>query len=164
MTSLSLERRIAADPTSTALLLAGPTAVDLWPGARRDGEVDGRVRVTAALPGLAVLPGGRLDAHPDSQVDRQADSRTAGATEVLVTALPPRRTPVSFVTRFAWAGSVDVPDVDGTLTLRYDGPLATRAQLDLRTDGDLESAGVGGMAGEFLANLAAAAEARATAA
>lgn len=159
MTRLSLERRIAADPTSTALLLAGPTAVDLWPGARRDGEVDGRVRVTAALPGLAVLPGGRLDAHHDSQ----ADSRTA-ATEVLVTALPPRRTPVSFVTRFAWAGSVDVPDVDGTLTLRYDGPLATRAQLDLRTDGDLEPAGVGGMAGEFLANLAAAAEARATAA
>lgn len=160
MTRLSLERRIAADPTSTALLLAGPTAVDLWPGARRDGEVDGRVRVTAALPRLAVLPGGRRDAHPDSQ----ADGRTTGATEVLVTALPPRRTPVSFVTRFAWAGSVDVPDVDGTLTLRYDGPLATRAQLDLRTDGDLERAGVGGMAGEFLANLAAAAEARATAA
>jgi len=160
VTRLSLERRIAADPTSTALLLAGPTAVDLWPGARRDGEVDGRVRVTAALPGLAVLPGGRLGAPPDSQ----ADSRTAGATEVLLTALPPRRTPVSFVTRFAWAGSVDVPDVDGTLTLRYDGPLATRAQLDLRTDGDLEPAGVGGMAGEFLANLAAAAEARATAA
>ena len=147
MASLTVERRIAADPTSTALLLAGPTALDLWPGARREGEVDGRLRVAAALPATDEAP-----------------------TEVLVRALPPRRTPVSFVTRFAWAGSTSVPDAEGVLTLRYDGALATRAELTLRTGGaagaedDLEPLGVRALAGGFLANLAAAAEARATAA
>ena len=44
-TRTRVSRRIAADPTSTALLLAGPTAVDLWPGARRVAEGDGLVVV-----------------------------------------------------------------------------------------------------------------------
>lgn len=140
MTRVRATRPIAADPTSTALLLAGPTALDLWPGARRGDEVAGGVLVVADLPG------------PRS-----------GSTAVIVRAQPPRRTPVSFVTRFSWQGS-DLPAVDGSLTLLYDGPHATRAVLELDASGDVASRGLPAMAEGFLANLAAAAEARAYAA
>ena len=72
-------RRIAADPTSTALLLAGPSAMELWPGVRRVAAVEGGMVVETRLP-----------ARPH-----------AAAT---VRALPPHRTPTSYVTRFAWEG------------------------------------------------------------
>jgi len=138
-------RSIAAEPTSTALLLAGRTAVELWPGVRRAGEVDGRVLVEATLAAV----GGMASA------------------DVLVRVLPPHRTPVSFVTRFGWE-SDGLPAVEGTLTLLYGEPHTTRAVLELtRTgpgSGELEGSGVEGMAVEFLDNLAAAAEARAFAA
>lgn len=140
-----VERTIAAEPTSTALLLAGPAAVDLWPGARRAGEFDGQVRVEADL---ALAPGGGR----------------GGPTRVLVRALPPRRTPISFITRFTWSVSPALPEVSGTLTLLYAGARATRAVLVLRADRDLFAGGVPEMAEVFLANLAAAAEARALAA
>ena len=49
----SVSRRIAADPTSTALLLAGSTAIELWPGLRRVAEVSGRVVVETDIRDLA---------------------------------------------------------------------------------------------------------------
>lgn len=140
-------RRIGADPTSTALLLAGPAALELWPGVRRVGEVGGRALVEAEL----------------EPRDEAAPVPTAAA----VRALPPRRTPTSFVTRFAWSGP-GLPVTEGTLTLAYapgaDGAPSTHAALTL------DSAGVVGsrvdegtltaMAEGFLDNLARAAESR----
>jgi hypothetical protein len=139
--TLRHERRITADPTSTALLLAGPTAIDLWPASRRVGEADGRILVEAQVP--------------------------AGTAEVRLQAWPPRRTPVAFVVRFGFRPSSghDLPAVEGTLTLRYDTAQSTRAELALELSGSDELlAFVSERAEEFLANLAAAAESRATAA
>jgi hypothetical protein len=139
-------RRIAADPTSTALLLAGPTAFELWPGVRRIADIGDRVVVETELP----------------------EQRTAAAS---VRALPPRRTPTSYVTRFEWAGP-GLPDTTAQLTLAYapgaDGELATHAALVLDSqDFDpevLDSTALAAMAEGFLANLARAAELRSHAA
>jgi hypothetical protein len=147
-------RRIDADPTSTALLLAGPTAVDLWPGAARVGERDGRLLVEAA----------------------PAAPRGAGTEPVrlAVRALPPRRTPTSYVTLFEWHPAPDgpaVPGAAGRLTLAYaptaDGTPVTHAVLEL--DPADPDAGYGEvlppgqlerLAEGFLDNLARAAETR----
>lgn len=142
-------RRISAEPTSTALLLAGPAALELWPGVRRLGEVGGRVLVEAALGG-----GG-------------ADVLTAAS----VRAHPPRRTPTSFVTRFTWTGP-GLPVTHGTLTLTYapgaDGTPTTHAALTLDSTGldvsRVDAAGLVAMAEGFLDNLARAAESRSRAA
>ncbi len=140
MPTLRLERRISADPTSTALLLAGPTAVDLWPGSRRVGEIDGRLLVESDAP--------------------------TGTAEVSVRAWPPRRTPIAFVVRFTFQGSAGepVPTVKGTLTLRYDAAQSTRAELAMELDAPLEVLEWVHARGQtFLANLASAAEHRAVA-
>ena len=145
-------RRICADPTSTALLLAGPAALELWPGVRRVGEVGGRALVEAEL-----------------EVARAEPERIATAASVR--AQPPRRTPTSFVTRFAWTGP-GLPVTDGVLTLAYapgaDGTPSTHAALELDSRGVAESrldaVALTAMAEEFLANLARAAEARSRAA
>lgn len=142
-------RRISAEPTSTALLLAGPTALELWPGVRRVGEVGGRVLVEAALAG----------------------SPTDTVTAASVRAHPPRRTPTSFVTRFTWSGP-GLPVTEGTLTLAYapghDGTPSTHAALTLDSSGlatsRLDAAGLTAMAEGFLHNLARAAESRSRAA
>jgi hypothetical protein len=139
-----VSRRIAADPTSTALLLAGPTAVDLWPGARRVGEQDGGVLVEAEVPGP----------EPDG-----------GPTRLTVLAQPPRRTPTAYVTRFEWSGA-SLPAVSGRLTLAYaptgDGTPVTHAVLELDPEEDDSYRGrtLATMAEGFLANLARAAETR----
>ena len=138
-------RRIGADPTSTALLLAGPTALELWPGVRLVGEVGGRVLVEAVLA-------------PDGEPLPTAAS---------VRALPPRRTPTSFVTRFAWTGP-GLPVTEGLLTLAYapgaDGAPSTHAALELESTGLLgsrvDARTLSDMAEGFLANLARAAESR----
>ena len=140
-TRTRVARQIAADPTSTALLLAGPTAVDLWPGVRRVGEAGGRVLVEAEI-------------RPDR------------ATAATVRALPPRRTPTSYVTTFEWAGP-SLPPTSGRLTLAYDGG-ATAAILTLDSS-DVDESALGAdeleeMAASFLANLARAAEDRSRAA
>lgn len=146
MTRTQVSRRIAADPTSTALLLAGPTAFELWPGVRRVAEVSGRIVVEA-------------DVLPD---------RTAAAS---VRALPPRRTPTAYVSRFEWAGS-GLPETRGELTLGYlpleDGVVATFAELVLDS-ASFEGSAVDPSALELLAhgfldNLATAAETRSRAA
>lgn len=147
-------RRIDADPTSTALLLAGPTAVDLWPGVRRVGEIDGRLLVEAG-PGTG-----------------PASPRDTGPQLVAVRALPPRRTPTAYVTRFSWspagsdAGADGAPVVAGRLTLAYaatgDSTPVTHAVLELEVP-DHQHPGpavLGRMAEGFLANLARAAETR----
>ncbi|MCU1624224.1 MAG: hypothetical protein JWL79_3069 [Frankiales bacterium] len=145
-TRTRVTRRIAADPTSTALLLAGPTALDLWPGVRRVADVGGRIVVETELPA----------------------QRTAAAS---VRALPPRRTPTSYVSRFEWAGP-GLPETSGELVLAYapgsDGELGTHAALVLDSRGFdpdvLDIVALTAMAEGFLANLARAAELRSHAA
>ncbi|MCW2601657.1 MAG: hypothetical protein JWM02_3486 [Frankiales bacterium] len=145
-TRTRVTRRIAADPTSTALLLAGPAAFELWPGVRRVAEVSGRVVVETEL----------------------AARRPVAAS---VKALRPRRTPTSYVTRFEWAGP-GLPATTGELTLGYapdaDGALGTYASLVLHSSGfegsALDVAALETMARRFLANLASAAEQRSHAA
>ncbi len=142
-TRLSIARHIRADPASTALLLAGPTALELWPGARRVGEVAGRM-----LLEVSTGPGAR--------------HLTAA-----VTARLPRRTANGFVTRFAWTG-LGLPVTGGVLTLTYapggTGAPSAHAELVLEVAGlgasRLDLAGLTTMAEGFLANLATAAEAR----
>ena len=140
------DRRISADPTSTALLLAGPAAVDLWPGVRRVGAVDGRLLVEADLP----------------------SQRISTAAAVLVD--PPRRTPTSFVTSFEWVGP-SLPPTRGELTLSYvagDDAPATAASLVLDSDDVDESALSASvlqwLADGFLDNLRDLAESRSQAA
>lgn len=137
-----VSRRIAADPTSTALLLAGSNAIELWPGLRRVAEVSGRVVV-------------------------ETDIRDA-ARAASVRALPPQRTPTSFLTRFEWAGP-GLPATHGELTLSYapagEGEgVATTAELVLTGTGFegtvLDAHLLEEMARGFLANLAHAAELR----
>jgi hypothetical protein len=145
-TRTRVTRRIAADPTSTALLLAGPTAFELWPGVRRVADVSGRTVV-------------------------ETDLTPERAVAASVRALPPRRTPTAYVTRFEWAGP-GLPATTGELTLGYapsaDGALGTHAALVLDSAG-LESSALDGraleaMARGFLDNLARAAELRSHAA
>ncbi|HEU0104345.1 MAG TPA: hypothetical protein VFR07_18710 [Mycobacteriales bacterium] len=141
-------RRIAADPTSTALLLAGPAAVELWPGVHRVGELDGRTLV---------------EVDPEVEVGTRATAS--------VTAFAPQRTPTAFVSRFAWSGP-DLPATTATLTLTYaprvGGVVATAAVLQLDSTGPagsrVDHAGLTRMAERFLSNLARAAEQRAYAA
>ncbi len=135
-------RRIAADPTSTALLLAGPAAVELWPGVRRVGVAGRRALVeTDVAPPL---------------------------TAAAVRATPPRRTPTAYVSRFEWSGP-GLPSTTGTLTLAYapsaDGTLGTHAVVDLDSTGlagsRLDEAALQALAEGFLGNLRRAAEQRA---
>ena len=136
-------RRILADPTSTALLLAAPAAVELWPGVRRVGEAGDRTLVETE-----VLPGGP-------------------PTAAAVRALPPRRTPTSYVTRFEWSG-YELPLTSGTLTLAYapaaDGTVGTHAALQLDSEdlrgSRLDGPGLKDLAERFLDNLGRAAESR----
>lgn len=143
-TRTRLVQRIAADPTSTALLLAGPTAMELWPGLRRVAEASGRVVVETDL-----------------------GSQSAAAS---VKALPPKRTPTCFVVRFEWVGP-GLPATSAELTLSYasGGEAAgTLAELLLTSSGFegtvLDEATLTERARGFLANLAEAAELRSCAA
>jgi len=147
VTRTRVVRRITADPTSTALLLTGPAAIDLWPGVRRVGDAGGRALVETELPD------------------------TGATTAAAVRALPPRRTPTSYVTRFDWTGH-GLPSTKAVLTLAYapapDGVLTTHAVLELASDLTAEvrvdEARLRGMATTFLDNLGRAAEQRSEAA
>lgn len=135
-------RAIAADPTSTALLLTGPAALELWPGVRRVGTAGPHALVETDLP-------------------------SARRTAATVRALPPQRTPTAFVTRFEWAGP-DLPGTSGELRLTYAaGPGGTHAELVLDSEvgsGELDDAELQALADGFLENLSRAAEDRSTAA
>lgn len=148
-TRIRVSRLIRADPTSTALLLAGPTAIEMWPGVRRLGRVAGRFLVEAALP-------------PEVADDRAAAS---------VHARRPQRTAASFVTRFSWTGP-GLPVTEGRVTLSGSpagrGRVATEAVLVLEAGAlamsRLDAGDLTRMAEAFLANLGAAAEQRRVAA
>ena len=155
MPTIRAERLIEADPTSAALLLAGPTAVDFWPGVRRTSDDTERVRAEAVVPSL----------------------RAPRPVQVEVRALPPLRTPMAYVTRFEFSGQ-GLPSTTGVLTLTYEprrsGESATSALLRLEwsaRDGDgrwidryVAGRALAAMAEGFLANLATAAEERSRAA
>ncbi|MFL6238810.1 MAG: hypothetical protein ACJ735_04850 [Actinomycetes bacterium] len=99
---VSVERRMAADPASAVLLLAAPSAAELWPGvALTAAEPGDHIEVTVTLPGEAA---------------RQAGLPPNVAA--LVRAAPPQRTPTSFVLRFSFVAD-GVPPTTGTLTLTY---------------------------------------------
>lgn len=143
MATIRAERLIAADPTGTALLLAGQTALDLWPGVTRlAGEP---LTVEAAVPALR-----------------------RHAARVSVRARPPRRLPTSYVTTFRFSGE-GLPETRGTVTLAR-SPASSRAATDavltLAWEGEdaRVTAAFRAMAHGFLANLAAAAEERSFAA
>lgn len=141
MPEIVLSRQMAAEPASLALLLAGPTAVELWPGARRIGEFGDRLTVQADLP-----DGERSEVH--------------------LQALPPRRTPTSFLIRFEYSG-VGIPPTSGTITLTSQGNGSTRVELALRWDGGIDRSvreDTERKAASFLTTLARTAEARSSAA
>lgn len=133
---------ISADPTSTALLLAGPTAFELWPGVRRIADIGAAMVVETEL-------------GPDCAVAAN------------VRALPPRRTPTAYVSRFTWAGP-GLPETTGELTLAYapaaEGVSVTHASLVLDSvdlaGSALDEPLLRRLAEGFLANLARAAELR----
>lgn len=105
MTRLTMERIIAADPLSTALLLTATPALEMWPGL----ELTGR-------RGPAVL----------ARVDHAGE-----LTPVEVVALPPRRTTAAFVTDFRIRGG-QFAQTTGSLRLSS-APGGTRATLSLDT-------------------------------
>lgn len=89
MSTVRSSRLVAGDATSTALLLSGPSALDLWPGLRRVHDAPGHYD--------ALGPVG------DDAVRR-----------LVVRADPPRRTATSYVTRFSVTGE-EVPAASGEL-------------------------------------------------
>lgn len=149
-TRTRVTRRIAADPSSTALLLAGPAALELWPGVTRVatlGDVDERIMVDAEIP------------------------QQRRSTVATVRVLPPRRTPTSYVLAFEWSGP-SLPVTYGELTLSYapgsDSGPSTLAALTLDSteliDTVLSPPTIRSLAEAFLANLAQLAESRSSAA
>lgn len=146
------EREIEADPTSTALLLAAPSAVEMWPGLRRIGTT-GDGLLTEVLVGT-------------------------GRTLVVVRAGPPRRAVAAYVLDVVFTGEA-VGQADGTVRLEYavgdDAGARTAAALrlgyrpasgpgPLLPDADEAAASLRAMADRFLRNLAEVAEDRSRAA
>ncbi|MDX6275493.1 MAG: hypothetical protein QOJ92_2703 [Frankiales bacterium] len=147
LSSTRVSRRIVADPTSVALLLADPATVELWPRLHRSAaslQRDGDVGLVTIEVGSSL---GELRLRP------------------------PSRTPTAFVLRFdvdcgiASSGPVAgaTQRVEGRLVLSLVSPgagaPATEAVLDLTADRDLAED-----AAEFLGRVARAAEQRARAA
>lgn len=135
MANIVVRRRVATDPTSTALMLAGPSAFELWPGIEPVGETEGHLHL--AVPGV----------DDDVRVD--------------VELLAPSRTATGFVLRFAGQGNNR--EVPGELRLHAasDGDFQTDAELWLGYPDDGPAADeVRRMAERFLVNLMSAVEAR----
>lgn len=111
MSSTRVIRRIGADATSVALLLADPTTVELWPRLSRLDR----------------------DASADDVVDI-----AIGSTEAGLRVLPPHRTPTAFILRFD-VDTAERLHVEGRLELSQVGvePPATDAVLELRCERDL---------------------------
>jgi hypothetical protein len=142
MSRIALERRIEADPSSAALLIAGPAALGWWPYVESVAGAAGDWSVHLRVPG-----------------------REPGTLRVHVAA--PRRTPTSFVCDFTATGD-GIHTVAGSLTLAYaaNGPTgpATSARLVLHAAADADLLLVSTMARGFLDRLASVAEGRASAA
>jgi len=141
VTRIDVARRIPADPTSVALLLASPTAAELFPGARSSHlRPDGVAVVVADLPGR-------------------------GRTTVEVRTGPLRRMPTSYVVDFALEG--DLAPTHGWLTIGYapSGSAAkvTRASVVIVAAEHCPEDLLRVLAVFFLSGLAALAEARSAA-
>lgn len=95
MTTVTATRVVPGDPASTALLLAGPSALEFWPGITHIDGVVSPVSARAALAG-------------ESQ------------RRVVINSQPPKRTPTAYVTTF----SIDadgLPSASGVLRVtRHD--------------------------------------------
>jgi hypothetical protein len=156
MTTVTATRMVPADPASTALLLAGPSALEFWPGISR---ITG---LLSPLSARAVL-GGDAERH------------------LVVRSQPPRRTPTAYVTSF----SIDadgLPSASGTLRVARQGwvtdseasavptlpsqptggstptPDVAAVRLELHTDVDYDEGveqEIAAAAAAFLDNLAA---------
>lgn len=154
MARIRVERSIAADPTSTALLLAGPSGLDLWPNVERVHQLPDRL--------VAETDVATFTARRPIRVDVRLE--------------PPQRLPLAYVMRFEASGP-GMPDTTGVLTLTYEpyrGRLGTSALLRLdyslaTGEGRLldrwrAASELRGLSETFLDNLATAAESRADAA
>ena len=143
-------RAVAADPTSLALLLAGPATLDLWPSV---------VRSTDAARGRLVL---NLDLP-------------SAPTTLLLRVDSPVRTVTSYVLHFQATGE-EFPTVDGALRVTRDatrpfgdGPAVpgSLVELDLHPHAVLLPVVrdvLGRLASDFLDVFTAAGEGRAAAA
>ncbi len=134
MPTVEAERRIAADPGSVALLLTGPAAGQLWPGAVRVQAAPARLQLRTRVPGR-----GKVDAEV-----------TVGA---------PRTMPTSYRAEFR-VDSDQLPPIRGRLDLSYDTSLAparTRASLEFDYGGDHPDR-LRRLAQAYLDNIAQAAE------
>jgi hypothetical protein len=168
MSTVTATRIVRADPASTALLLAGPSALDFWPGLSRESGLLSPVSARAALAG---------DQH----------------RRLVIRSQPPRRTPTAYVTAFAVEAD-GLPTASGTLRVTRQGwvsdgeadgvavPTPTPAEyatdrsldtiadvaairLELRTEVDYDEAveqEIAAAAATFLDNLAAFASGNST--
>lgn len=156
MTTVTATRTIPADPASTALLLAGPSALEFWPGITR---VDGLVSPVSAEAVLAGSSNRRLVVRAD----------------------PPQRTPTAYVTAFrveadglpsasgclrvtrqGWVGDPSGEVDDGLL-----GRPSASVQFQLSTDEDYDDGverEIAAAVNTFLDNMAAFVGGRVTAA
>ena len=108
--TVEVSRDVAADPAGAALLLTTSEALRWWPGLRV-GPRDGEQAVAATIGSRRALERVRIEA------------------------LPPRRTPTSFVARFQVSGgSYDRTDGVVTLVRHGAGTRATLALAGPRTD------------------------------
>src|SRR4051794_19662826 len=159
MSTVTATRIVPADPASTALLLAGPSALDFWPGLSRESGLLSPVSARAALAG---------DQH----------------RRIVIRSQPPRRTPTAYVTSFA-IDADGLPSASGTLRVARQGWVsdggtdgaavpaptapegvagrsatvdAAAVRLELRTEVDYDEAveqEIAAAAATFLDNLAA---------
>jgi len=157
MSTVTATRIVPADPASTALLLAGPAALDFWPGVIRVQGVTSPVQVHASLAGDE-------------------------ARRIIIRSQPPRRTPTAYVTEFS-ADPDGLPTATCRLRVTRQGWLSdlgsdlaagfdpaagvTAVRFELHTDIDYDALleqEIAAAAERFLDNIAAFAESRAGAA
>jgi hypothetical protein len=126
MTTVTATRTIPSDPASTALLLAGPSALAFWPGIQ---HVDGLLSPLSAETAIA-----------------------GSARRLVVRAEPPQRTPTAYVTSFR-VDAEGLPSASGQLRVTRHGwvgdvaadaspdPSAARAsvRLEFSTDVDYDA-------------------------
>ena len=96
----------------------------------------------------------------------EADLPDGELSEVHLQALPPRRTPTSFVIRFEYAGD-GIPRTNGSITLTSQGSGSSRVELVLRWEGGIDRLireDTERKAASFLTTLATTAEQRSSAA
>ncbi len=95
MSTVTATRIVPADPASTALLLAGPSALEFWPGLSRES-------------GLLSPVSGRADLAGDPH------------RRIVIRSHPPRRTPTAYVTDFL-VDADGLPSASGTLRIARQG-------------------------------------------